>query len=130
LNAGAITFITISAVWVGSEIALARRKRSQLMDKRFEKSSPRMLWLIIPPSVTVGVFLGVRGIGNFGGGSRVFAIAGLILILSGLVLRWVAILTLKQQFTVDVAITTDHSLVREGIYCFIRHPAYAPRSGG
>jgi len=92
---------------------------------RFEKSSPRFLWLIILPAVTVGVFLGIRGIGYLRSGSRIFSIAGLALILGGLVNRWAAILSLRKQFTVDVAITKEHRLIKEGIYRLIRHPAYA-----
>jgi protein-S-isoprenylcysteine O-methyltransferase Ste14 len=32
---------------------------------------------------------------------------------------------LKRQFTVDVAITEQHKLVKHGIYRHLRHPAYA-----
>jgi len=116
--------IAISILWVASEIFLARTKRSQQTNNRFEKSSPRFLWLIILPSVTAGVFLGVQGIGYLKAGSGIISIAGLALILCGIVIRWIAILTLRKQFTVDVAITKEHRLIKKGIYRFIRHPAY------
>jgi protein-S-isoprenylcysteine O-methyltransferase Ste14 len=32
--------------------------------------------------------------------------------------------SLKQQFTIDVAIVEDHKLVEKGLYGMIRHPAY------
>ena len=41
------------------------------------------------------------------------------------VVRWLAIISLKHQFTVDISITRNHQLVTKGIYRFVRHPAYA-----
>jgi protein-S-isoprenylcysteine O-methyltransferase Ste14 len=52
-------------------------------------------------------------------------ITGILLILCGLIVRWIAIATLKQHFTVDVAIGKDHRIIKTGLYRFIRHPAYA-----
>jgi protein-S-isoprenylcysteine O-methyltransferase Ste14 len=43
----------------------------------------------------------------------------------GLAIRWIAIVSLGRMFTVDVAITRGHRLVRGGIYGVIRHPSYA-----
>ena len=39
-----------------------------------------------------------------------------------LAVRWTAILTLGRFFTVDVAIYSDHSVVRTGLYRLVRHP--------
>jgi len=75
--------------------------------------------------VNGGILLSHQRIGYFGNGSRVFPIAGLILIICGLLIRWIAIVSLKHQFTVDVSITKDHRIIRKGIYRFVRHPAYA-----
>jgi len=46
------------------------------------------------------------------------------MVVFGLIVRWLAILSLKRQFTVDVSITKDHRIIRKGIYRFVRHPAY------
>jgi protein-S-isoprenylcysteine O-methyltransferase Ste14 len=120
-----IIIITVSILWVGSEIILARMKHSQSTDKQFDKSSLRVLWITISIAVTSGIVLGFQHIGYFGNGSRIFPIAGLILIVCGLFIRWVAIISLKRQFTVDVSITKDHHIIRKGIYRFVRHPAYS-----
>jgi protein-S-isoprenylcysteine O-methyltransferase Ste14 len=117
--------ITVSALWIGSEIILARTKRSQSTDRRFDKSSLRLLWITIALSVNIGILLSFQRIGYFGNGSRIFPIAGLILIACGLFVRWIAIISLKHQFTVDISITRNHQLVTKGIYRFVRHPAYA-----
>jgi protein-S-isoprenylcysteine O-methyltransferase Ste14 len=124
MNLG-IIMITVSILWVGLEIILARTKRSQSTDMRFDKSSLRLLWITIALSVNSGVFLSFQSIGYFGNGSRIFPIVGLILIVCGLFIRWIAIFSLKHQFTVDVSITKDHRIIRKGIYRFVRHPAYA-----
>jgi protein-S-isoprenylcysteine O-methyltransferase Ste14 len=120
-----IIVIIVSILWVGSEIILARTKRSQSTDLRFDKSSLRVLWVTIAIGVNLGILLSFQRIGYFGNGSRIFPIAGLILIVCGLVVRWIAIVSLKHQFTVDVSITKDHRIIRKGIYRFVRHPAYA-----
>jgi len=105
--------ITVSILWIGSEIILARTKHSRPTDARFDKSSLRILWVTISIAVNVGILLGFQHIGYFGNGSRIFPIAGLILIVCGLVVRWLAIFSLKHQFTVDVSITKDHRITRK-----------------
>ena len=42
----------------------------------------------------------------------------------GLVTRWIAILSLKKSFTVNVSIGSDQQIVQTGIYRCIRHPSY------
>jgi protein-S-isoprenylcysteine O-methyltransferase Ste14 len=120
-----IVMMVLSIVWLGSEIILARVKRSLPTDERSDNSSLRILWVTIGVSITLGVFVGNQDIGYLGGGSRVFPIVGSVMIVLGLLLRWIAILSLKRQFTVDVAITKDHRIISEGIYRYVRHPAYA-----
>jgi protein-S-isoprenylcysteine O-methyltransferase Ste14 len=52
-------------------------------------------------------------------------IAGLVVIVLGVVLRWWAIATLGRSFTRDVAVRADQTVVQRGPYHRIRHPAYA-----
>ena len=124
MNLTSIVLI-VSFLWVASETALARARRSGQKASQLDKSSLRLLWISISASVSIGVVFGVQRVGYFGGGSFVYPIAGLALIVLGLLVRWIAILTLKRHFTVDVAIAADQSIVRDGIYRFVRHPAYA-----
>jgi protein-S-isoprenylcysteine O-methyltransferase Ste14 len=53
----------------------------------------------------------------------VFA-AGLALMLAGLLVRQWAIHTLGRFFTVDVRVHPDQTVVEEGPYRWVRHPAY------
>ena len=124
MNSGYI-IITVSIFWVGSEIILARTRRSQPTDMRLDKSSLRVIWVTIAIAVNSGILISLQHIGYFGNGSRIFPFAGLGLIVCGLLIRWLAIFSLKRQFTVDVSIIKDHRIINKGIYRFVRHPAYA-----
>ena len=53
-----------------------------------------------------------------------FAAAGLCLMLVGEGLRIAAIRTLGRFFTMWVTVVAGHRVVREGLYRFVRHPAY------
>lgn len=125
MNIG-IIIISISFAWILSEVILARIKYSRTKEsKKLDKTSLRFLWITIILSVSLGVFLGVRGIGFIAIQPQLISVSGIFLIILGLVIRWVAILTLKKYFTVNVSILSNHQLINTGIYRFIRHPAYA-----
>jgi len=124
MNLG-ILFIAVSVLWVASEILLARSKRSQPTDVKVDKSSLRVLWIAIAVGVNGGILFSFLRLGYFGHGLPVYPVAGLVLMVLGLTIRWIAIVSLKHQFTVDVAITDDHHIIRGGLYRFVRHPAYA-----
>jgi len=115
----------ICLLWFLSEIALGRILHSaDARSTSRDKSSLRLLWMTIIPSLAAGIFLGLNGIGFIATGSLAISVAGLILILVGLIIRWIAILTLRTYFTTDVSIQEGHRLVATGIYGIIRHPAY------
>lgn len=117
--------LVVSFLWLGTEIALTRMKHSQPTDAKFDRSSIRILWITICLSVNLGVLVGLQRIGHFEPGSRILRIGGITLIICGLIVRWLAIISLKRQFTVDVSIREGHQIIKEGIYRFVRHPAYA-----
>jgi protein-S-isoprenylcysteine O-methyltransferase Ste14 len=118
--------IFISILWYGSEIILAIVKRPKPDSiTRLSKSSSRRLLLITSISVAIGVFIGLRGIGSVRGWYPWVSYVGLALLVLGLIIRWIAILTLKQYFTVDIAIIKDHIIINHGLYKYIRHPSYA-----
>ena len=124
IASGALLF-PLSIAWLVSEIILARVKHSKSTDTKREHASLVTLWITISVSISAGVIIGLQGTGRFPSRSAVIATTGIALITLGLVLRWIAILTLGRQFTVDVAITQGHRLVRSGIYNILRHPSYA-----
>ncbi len=120
-----VIIIIVSCLWLGSEITLIRMKHSQPMDAQFDRFSIRKIWVTIFVSVNLGVLFGIQQIGHVEFGSRIFPFAGITLIVCGLFVRWFAVFSLKYQFTVDVSIRKNHRMIKEGIYHYVRHPAYA-----
>jgi protein-S-isoprenylcysteine O-methyltransferase Ste14 len=119
--------VIVSAVWILSEVGLALLRRSSKTSyaTHQEGGSPRSLWLTIIPCITVGVFWSFQTLGLIKS-ARLYVIwFGLALIIFGLIIRWIAIYTLRKYFTVDVAIFKDHQVIKSGIYKSIRHPSYA-----
>ncbi len=115
----------VSILWIASEFLLTRLKHSDGSGAQRDRSSLRILWITIACGVTAGIFLSKIRPGHLPFDAQTVESIGLALIVAGLVLRWVAILSLKQHFTVDVSIAKDHRIVRTGLYAAIRHPAYA-----
>jgi protein-S-isoprenylcysteine O-methyltransferase Ste14 len=62
--------------------------------------------------------------GSLSGVNLIFMGVGVGMILSGLIIRIVAIGTLKKNFSSRLRIREGHTLVTNGIYHWIRHPAY------
>ena len=124
MDIGTVIF-SVSMVWLASEILLALLLRAKPTDIRRDDSSQKMLWIVIAISGSAGIFLGLQRFGRFGASSALFQTAGIVLIVFGMVVRWTAVLTLRRQFTVDVAITEHHQLIKWGVYRYLRHPAYA-----
>ena len=115
----------VSTVWIASEVALTQMKRSGGGDEKRDRSSLRVLWITITCGVVGGILLSHQRTGHIPMAPDLAQIIGLALIVAGIALRWIAIASLKQHFTVDVAIAKDHRIVRSGLYGSIRHPAYA-----
>jgi protein-S-isoprenylcysteine O-methyltransferase Ste14 len=122
-----LTLLIISFIWLSSEVVLARVKHSKedSSSQQLDQSSLRLLWITIICSVFLGVFLAMENISFFKIRSSFISVLGIGLIFLGLAIRWIAILTLKKYFTVDVSVSKNQKIVKEGIYKFIRHPAYA-----
>jgi len=118
--------LLVCLIWLVSEVVLARVKHSKKTESAGQdKSSLRILWMTILISVPGGILAGVTGIGSMAVRGHLLSLAGLLLIILGLAVRWTAILTLKRYFTVDVSIAGNHQIIKKGIYRIIRHPAYA-----
>lgn len=117
--------LQLGLVYVMSELLLTmtRRSRSKTGTKQ-DRSTLGTIWLVIAVSITAGVFVAQ----NFRAAAlphgRMFASAGAVLFVAGLILRWWAIITLGRFFTVDVTIEKDHELVERGPFRVVRHPSY------
>ena len=117
--------LQLGLVYLISELLLTvtRRSRSRTGTKQ-DRSSLGMIWLVIAVSVTAGVFVTQKFPAAGLSHGQMFAAAGAVLFIGGLILRWWAIITFGRFFTVDVTIEKDHELVERGPFRFIRHPSY------
>ncbi|MGH9879816.1 MAG: isoprenylcysteine carboxylmethyltransferase family protein, partial [Pyrinomonadaceae bacterium] len=75
-------------------------------------------------SVPVGILLGYTSYGRLHTGYILTSFSGILLMLFGTALRWIAIRTLRDYFTVNVTIFEDHRIVKRGLYKYLRHPSY------
>ena len=107
-----------------SEILLAIFKKSQKQETKenADRSSLRMLWLVILSSVAISVFLMFQ----FPRGAEYACVGkiGSVIMFVGLILRWTAIIQLGKSFTVDVAIGKSQQVMQSGLYGIVRHPSY------
>jgi protein-S-isoprenylcysteine O-methyltransferase Ste14 len=112
-------------LWAASELALLFFRRSKQPDQNRDARSVVWLNITIYGSLALAIACFVSGFGHVDYANLLFARTGLILIILGLCIRWIAILTLRKYFTVNVAIQASQRLIRAGLYRFVRHPSYS-----
>lgn len=76
--------------------------------------------LLAPLLAIVLYLVGVGGIGLASG----WKLLGVLLMISGIAVRWSGIWTLRRFFSANVAVQSDHRLVVAGPYRWVRHPGY------
>lgn len=114
----------VTAVWVLSEVAILIVKGSPggKREQR-DRGSLFVIWFSITLACVAGSMLAQQRIGRMGVPALFWV--GLALIVVGIVVRGIAIFTLRRYFTVSVAIHDGHELIRRGLYSIVRHPSYA-----
>ena len=83
-----------------------------------------MLWIVITTSVTACEVARHFLAPNIFGNPPWLRPVSVILIAAGLVIRCVAIFTLGKSFSANVAIQDSQTVLRTGLYHFVRHPSY------
>ncbi len=120
------TLAVVSMIFFASELTLALTRRARYTGgaTREDGGSGPVLWVLISSAV-IGAFA-ISGIPSWRlpVSAVVIRRVALALMLSGLAIRWWAVLTLGRFFTVDVATHRDHTLVDSGPFRFVRHPSY------
>jgi protein-S-isoprenylcysteine O-methyltransferase Ste14 len=119
-----LIFIVIWVVWFLSEVYLNIFMRSAKGQKEnHDQNSMSWIWLIILGSVGLAV-LSVNWIQLPVMHSPLINNAGLVIILSGMVLRFIAIRSLGKFFTVNLTLHSNHHLITTGPFRYLRHPSY------
>jgi protein-S-isoprenylcysteine O-methyltransferase len=115
----------VGILWAVGELGLALWKRSAGTATKRDVGSLPLLWLTITAGIFAGAWLRNVPAGSIAVSPRILFALSLAFIVSGIILRIAAISTLKQSFTVDVAVRPDQQLIRHGLYRFVRHPSYS-----
>lgn len=106
----------------GSEWLLGPRLRAGSEDRIQDRGSA--IWFYVCfPLAWAGSYL-LLGMHEAVFGTVVTFRVGLLLMVSGQLLRWWSIGTLGRFFTINVAIRTGHTVIESGPYRFVRHPSY------
>ena len=118
-------FEIIWICWFLSEILLNRLVRSKNADsKELDKNSLKLIWLSIIVSMTLGVLIAIYWplpVIN----TNLLLFLGSALIIIGMIIRFIAIITLGKFFTVNLDIQGNHRLINTGLYRYVRHPSYS-----
>lgn len=118
-----LTYVVI--LFPCSEIALLVFKRSkERSSTKGDRGSLRLLWSTIAFSICLTILLQWSPAAVIQLPKSIINAIALCLLIGGLIIRWLAIISLGKYFTVDVAIQKGHILVHRGMYKYVRHPSY------
>ena len=120
-----ILLVTELSVWIVLEIGLEAFFRSPLNAHKQDRWASKIFNAVIFSSIvgwTLTVATDVRHEPHI---VLYLPKVACALLAAGLLLRSYAILTLKNYFTVDLAIQQGHRLIRHGPYRILRHPSYS-----
>jgi protein-S-isoprenylcysteine O-methyltransferase len=115
----------LGLLYFGSEFLLgllrpAKRGASSPEDR----SSTRVLWILIPVSMFFGFQMEFSLPQASWGYQPWINLLGIATVIVGLGFRWYSIIYLGRFFTVNVEIAADHQLIDSGPYRRLRHPSY------
>ena len=111
--------------WTASEMLLVvvtRTRRSG--GKLHDRGSIYLIWIAIVGSIFAAEWIRAVVPAPIFPGIRWLPIAAIVIMILGLVVRWIAILSLGRAFSVNVAIRDAQQLYQKGLYRFVRHPSY------
>jgi protein-S-isoprenylcysteine O-methyltransferase Ste14 len=121
ISLGMIAIIAFSGILVN----VTRNAKPQELLKSFDGKTILWFRILYPTGIIASFVCMYQGWGQwFEELNFTIFITGFALFVSGLVLRWVAILSLKRSFTVKISILENHQLKTDGVYRWMRHPSY------
>ncbi len=125
MNTLSTLFYISMGAWFVTEFLYKNMLKSGKEDqKNKDKSTLNILWLAIPFSIMSAIFISYHTHFTIVDGSWILYL-GELLILTGIIFRYMIIRSLGKYFTVDVTIRQDHKIKKEGFYKYLRHPSYA-----
>jgi protein-S-isoprenylcysteine O-methyltransferase len=111
--------------WFAYEIYLAIRTRTRHSTGNVrDRGTQAMLWVVMIVSISTAFWIGMATPANLFHGARWLVPLALAIILSGLLLRVAAVVTLGKSFSANVAISKTQTVLKTGLYRWMRHPSY------
>ena len=118
-------FEIIWICWLLSEVLLNRLVRSKNAEsKELDKNPLSLIWIAIVVSMTLGILIVIYWAAPMVY-TNLLLYLGSVLILVGMIIRFIAVITLGKFFTVNLAVHGNHRLIKTGLYKHIRHPSYS-----
>jgi protein-S-isoprenylcysteine O-methyltransferase Ste14 len=124
-GAAATVFDASLASWLAFELIMSVRQRRRLGGRPARDPSGLVLSACFAGAILLALRLGRHGPLMWPGGLVWPPIAGLLLILGGISLRAWSIATLGRFFQYRIEVQTEHRVVAEGPYRYVRHPSYS-----
>jgi protein-S-isoprenylcysteine O-methyltransferase Ste14 len=120
-----IAFDLVVGAFVLSELRVRVRSGRNPHGSQFDRSSLFVVQATVIVGVGGAVFVTRRLPGAAVAGARwPLFVAGLVLMCAGIALRQWAVTTLGRFFTIDVRVEAGQTVVEDGPYRWVRHPAY------
>ena len=116
--------------WFASEVYIAIVTRTRRgAGKIRDRGTLLLLWVVIFSAFTCGIWISETQGPNLPSGPIIFGaswlgFASLLVLVIGLVLRWVAVVSLGKSFSSNVAIHSTQKVLKTGLYYWMRHPSY------
>ena len=114
----------LTIIWIGSEAYNSFRLLARGPEQKKDFGTFIMIWVVVILSVAIAFTSPLFNVPLIMDNQELLTSLGIILIVTGVAVRRLAIKTLGKFFTMNVVIQDDHRLCRSGLYQHIRHPAY------
>jgi len=116
-----IWYLTL-ILWIISEFSLIYRDRNT--SKHQDQGSRRKIGLAVITGVVLSFLVGYNPFFQFQINPDMIMGISLAIMWAGIIIRFLAIRTLGRHFRTIIHIRDDHTIVKTGLYRYIRHPAY------
>jgi protein-S-isoprenylcysteine O-methyltransferase Ste14 len=124
MNAKIIVIVSLVYLYAIFEYLINLRQKHKIkIVSKGDKGSLRILLICISIGYLLSFAVAATKFGRIYYWNYLFVI-GLIISAMGLAIRIISIKTLNKYFTYSVTEVANHEIVENGIYKFIRHPAY------
>lgn len=119
-----VIWITFVVYCLGEAYLFHFTKANASSDKVFDDNTQKQSLSLAIASYLLAIALSRTDVGSLEFDFNVMGFLALVFMLAGMLVRTVSVITLRQFFTVQVAIRQGHKIIDAGLYRYVRHPSY------